>query len=45
MKMYLILFKKVFFLRLTVLSSSITGALKCILLNNQECKCKSNVNW
>ena len=30
--------KKVFFLGLTVLSSSITSALKCVSLNNQECK-------
>ena len=30
--------KKVLFLGLTVLSSSITGALKCISLNNQKCK-------
>ena len=30
--------KKVFVLVLTVLSSSITGALKCISINNQECK-------
>ena len=37
--------KKVFFLGLTVLSSSITGPLKCISLNNQECKVRSkNVN-
>ena len=30
--------KKVFVLGLTVLPSSITGALKCISMNNQECK-------
>ena len=30
--------KKVFFLGLTVLSSSITGALKCVSMNNQKCK-------
>ena len=30
--------KKVFVLGLTVLSSSITGALNCISINNQECK-------
>ena len=30
--------KKIFFLGLTVLSSSITSALKCVSLNNQECK-------
>ena len=30
--------KKLFVLGLTVLSSSITGALNCISINNQECK-------
>ena len=30
--------KSVFFLGLTVLSSSITSALKCVSMNNQECK-------
>ena len=30
--------KKVFVLGLTVLSSSITGALNCVSMNNQECK-------
>ena len=35
--------KKVFFLGLTVLSSSITVALKCISLNNQECKVMPNI--
>ena len=35
--------KKVFFLGLTVLSSSITGALKCISLNNQECKVRPKI--
>ena len=30
--------KNVFVLGLTVLSSSITGALNCISLKNQECK-------
>ena len=35
--------KKVFFLGLTVLSSSITGALKCISLNNQECKARPKI--
>ena len=29
--------KKVFFLGLTVISN-ITGALNCVLMNNQECK-------
>ena len=31
-------FVKVFVLGLTVLSSSIIGALNCVLMNNQECK-------
>ena len=35
--------KKVFFLGLTVLSSSITGALGCISMNNQECKVKPKI--
>ena len=35
--------KKVFFLGLTVLSSSITGVLKCISLNNQECKVRPKI--
>ena len=30
--------KKVFFLGLTVLSSTITGALNCVSMNNQQCK-------
>ena len=30
--------KKVIVLGLTVLSSSITGALNCISMNNQKCK-------
>ena len=30
--------KKVFVLGLTVLSSSITGALNCVSMNNQACK-------
>ena len=30
--------KKVFVLGLTVSSSSITGALNCASMNNQECK-------
>ena len=32
--------RKVFVLGLTVLSSSITGALNCVSMNNQECKVK-----
>ena len=35
--------KKVFVLGLTVLSSSITGALKCISMNNQECKVRPEI--
>ena len=35
--------KKVFVLGLTVLSSSITGALKCISINNQECKVRPKI--
>ena len=35
--------KKVFFLGLTVLSSSITSALKCVSLNNQECKIRPKI--
>ena len=35
--------KKVFFLGLTVLSSSITGALDCVLTNNQECKVRPEI--
>ena len=35
--------KNVFFLGLTVLSSSITGVLKCISLNNQECKVRPKI--
>ena len=30
--------KKVFVLGLTVLTSSIAGALNCVSMNNQECK-------
>ena len=30
--------KRVFVLGLKVLSSSITGALYCVLMNNQKCK-------
>ena len=32
--------KKVFVLGLTVLSSSIAGALNCVSMNNQECNLK-----
>ena len=35
--------KKVFASELTVLSSSITGALNCVSLNNQECKVSSKI--
>ena len=35
--------KKVFFLGLTILSSSITGALKCISMNNHECKVRPEI--
>ena len=35
--------KKVFALRLTVLSSSITDALNCISMNNQECKVRPEI--
>ena len=35
--------KNVFILRLTVLSSCITGALKCVSMNNQECKVRSKI--
>ena len=35
--------KKVFVLGLTVLSSSITGALNCISLKNQECKVRPRI--
>ena len=35
--------KKVFVLGLTVLSSSITGALNCISINNQECKVRPEI--
>ena len=35
--------KKVFVLGLTVLSSSITGALNCISMNNQECKVRTKI--
>ena len=35
--------KKVFVLGLTVLSSSITDALNCISINNQECKVRDEI--
>ena len=35
--------KKVFVLGLTVLSSSITGALNCVSLKNQECKVRPKI--
>ena len=35
--------KKVFVLGLVVLSSSITGALNCISINNQECKVRPKI--
>ena len=36
--------KKVFFvLGLTVLSSSITGALNCVSMNNQKCKVRLKI--
>ena len=35
--------KKVFVLGLTVLSSSITDALNCISMNNQDCKVRSKI--
>ena len=35
--------KKVFFLGLTVVSSSITGALECISMNNKECKVRPKI--
>ena len=37
------MFKKVFVLGLTVLSSSITGALNCFLMNNQECEVRPKI--
>ena len=42
MKMFSVV-KKVFLLGLTVLSSSITGALKCVSMNNQECKVRPKI--
>ena len=35
--------KKIFFLGLTVLSSSITSALRCVSLNSQECKVRPKI--
>ena len=35
--------KKVFVLGLTVLSSSIIGALNCVSLKNQECKVRAKI--
>ena len=35
--------KKLFILGLTVLSSTITGTLKCVSLNNQECKIRPKI--
>ena len=35
--------KRVFVLGLTVLSNSITGALNCVLMNNQKCKVRPKV--
>ena len=35
--------KKVFVLGLTVLSSSITGALNCVSINNQECRVRPKI--
>ena len=35
--------KKMFVLGLTVLSSSITGALNCVSMNNQECKVRAKI--
>ena len=37
------LVKKVFFLGLTVLSRSITGALNCVSLKNQKCKVRPEI--
>ena len=34
---------KVFVLGLTILSNSITGALNCVSMNNQECKVRSKI--
>ena len=35
--------KKVFVLGLTVLSSSVTGALNCVSMSNQECKVRPKI--
>ena len=35
--------KKVLVLGLTVLSSSITGALNCVSMNNQKCKVRPEI--
>ena len=35
--------KKVFVLGLTVLSSSITGALNCVSMNNHKCKVRPKI--
>ena len=35
--------KKVLVLGLTVLSSSITGALNCVSINNQKCKVRPEI--
>ena len=35
--------KKVFVLGLTVSSKSITGALNCVSMNNQECKVRPKI--
>ena len=35
--------KKVFVLGLTVLSSSITGTLKCVSINNEKCKVRPKI--
>ena len=35
--------KRVFVLGLTVLSSSIAGALNCVSMNNQECKVRPKI--
>ena len=42
MKIYSLV-KKVFVLGLAVLSSSITDALNCISINNQECKVRPEI--
>ena len=37
--------KKMFVLGLTVLSSSIKGALNCVSMNNQECKVRPKITY